>query len=225
MEQQNNTGRFVRVGLLLAGVLVPAANTVATVLPEERADVMYHEYDGDGITISGPSVLVRKNFLDKVSVNANYYVDNVTSASIDVRSYGSPYTEKRTETSVGVDYLNEKSVLSLSYTNSSENDYEAQTYFFGVSQDFFGDLTNVSIGFGIGDDEIGKTGDSTFEKYLDRQNYRLSISQILTKKLIMGINIETVTEEGYIQNPYRQSSGLMFANHFLLKNQPQNFQL
>ncbi|MDX1696213.1 MAG: DUF3570 domain-containing protein [Ketobacteraceae bacterium] len=207
---QLNNG-FYGLLLLLMFSLVPL-QAVAKILPEERADIMYHEYDGDGIKISGPSVLVRKNFMDKVSVSANYYIDNVTSASIDVRSYGSPYTEKRTEQSLGVDFLNEKSILSFSYTNSSENDYEADTYFFGISQDFFGDLTTLSIGFGIGDDVISKTGDESFEKNLDRQNYRISVSQILTKKLIMGVNIETITEEGYLQNPYRQSSILDQTN-------------
>ncbi len=177
----------------------------ATVLPEERADVMYHEYDGDGIKIAGPSVLVRKNFLDKVSVNANYYVDKVSSASIDVRTYGSPYHEERTEQTIGLDYLNENTITSLSYTNSSENDYKAETYYLGISQDLFGSMTNIGIGFAIGDDEISKTGEPDFSRKLDRQNFRISVSQILTKKLIMGINFETVTEEGYLQNPYRKS--------------------
>lgn len=195
---------WIKIGLLVVTASLHLfAN--ATVLPEERADVLYHEYDGDGIKISGPSVLVRKNFLDKISVSANHYVDTITSASIDVRSFGSPYEEERTQQSIGVDLLNEKSIISFSYTNSSENDYEANTYYFGISQDFFGSMTNVSLGFAIGDDEIRATGNEELAEKMDRQNYRLSISQILTKKLIMGINIETVTEEGYLQNPYRKS--------------------
>jgi len=55
----------------------------ASVLPEERVDTLYHNYTGGGVTIDGPSVLIRKNFIDKISVSANYYVDNITSASID----------------------------------------------------------------------------------------------------------------------------------------------
>ena len=71
MRQQKINGNLLVVCLLLVATLL-ASVAHATVLPEERADVMYHEYDGDGITISGPSVLVRKNFLAKVSVSANY---------------------------------------------------------------------------------------------------------------------------------------------------------
>jgi len=57
---------------------------VAGVLPEDRADVLLHSYDGGGVTIQGPSLLVRKQFAQRFSVAANHYVDRVSSASIDV---------------------------------------------------------------------------------------------------------------------------------------------
>ena len=110
------------------------------------------------MVIDGPSILVRKSIADTVSVSANYYVDNVSAASIDVVTTASPYTEERTETSVGIDYLYDKTIMSLSYTTSSENDYEANTAFFAVSQDFFGDLTTLSLGYGVGWDTVGKRG-------------------------------------------------------------------
>ena len=69
---------------------------------EDRADVLYHRYQGGGITIDGPSVLVRKKFGEKFAVSANYYVDMVSSASIDVELTASPYKEERTQKSVGV---------------------------------------------------------------------------------------------------------------------------
>ena len=36
----------------------------AAVLPEERADSMYHFYDGGGVRVTGPALLVRKNVTD-----------------------------------------------------------------------------------------------------------------------------------------------------------------
>ena len=71
----------------------------AAVLPEDRSDIMYHGYEGGGLEVTGPSVLVRKSVKDKVSVWANYYVDTITSASIDVVATASEYTEERTEQS------------------------------------------------------------------------------------------------------------------------------
>ena len=64
----------------LAILLLPWA-VFAAVLPEDRADILYHSYDGGGVEISGPSVLVRKQSSANTSVVANYYVDMVTSAS------------------------------------------------------------------------------------------------------------------------------------------------
>jgi len=30
------------------------------VLPEDRADTLYHRYEGGGVTVDGPSLLVRR---------------------------------------------------------------------------------------------------------------------------------------------------------------------
>ena len=127
-----------------------------TVLPEERADVMYHRYDGGDVEVDGPSVLVRKNIGEKLSIAANYYTDFVTSASIDVQTSASPYKETRNQYSLSADLLNGKSVYSAGYIRSSESDYNADTAFFGISQSLFGDLTTVSFGYRIGDNEIGR---------------------------------------------------------------------
>jgi hypothetical protein len=58
----------------------------ADVLPEDRTDVLYHRYDGGGITVQGPSVLVRKKFGDSFSASYQYYEDLISSASLDVLS-------------------------------------------------------------------------------------------------------------------------------------------
>ncbi|MBV1959327.1 MAG: DUF3570 domain-containing protein, partial [Pseudomonadales bacterium] len=99
-----NFGSLAVTSLFVLTLFV-STSSGAAVLPEDRADVMYHSYDGGGITVGGPSVLVRKGFADTVSVSANYYVDTISSASIDVVSTASPYQEERTEVSAGIDYL------------------------------------------------------------------------------------------------------------------------
>ena len=58
------------VGGLLVAVLTAQLSTAA-VLPEDRLDILYHSFDGGGVTIDGPSVLVRKNIKETVSVYAN----------------------------------------------------------------------------------------------------------------------------------------------------------
>ena len=200
--------RSVATGIALLSVFTillsgAGASAFAAVLPEERADVLYHSYDGGGVTIQGPSLLVRKQFASNFSAAANYYVDQVSSASIDVITTASPYTEKRTQYSVGMDYLHDRWLLSLGLTKSDENDFVANTFSIGISQDFFGDLTTVSLGYSLGQDEVSRRGDPGFADSIERQNYRLGISQILTKNLLMGLSFETITDEGFLNNPYR----------------------
>lgn len=216
----------MRTALLraLAPVVLASACTSAwtATLPEERADAMYHRYQGGGITVDGPSVLVRKNFKETVSLSANYYVDNVSSASIDVLASGaSKYSEKRTEYSVGGVYLHDKSTVSAGYTNSEESDYTADTYYFNISQDFFGDLTTVTLGYSLGQDDVLQNGNESFAQDIDRHSFRVGVTQVATANWLLNLDYELITDEGYLNNPYRSyryqidpldsSAGYLFA--------------
>lgn len=187
--------------LLLSVVMLGTVH--AAVLPEDRADVLYHQYSGDGVTIDGPSILLRKSIGNNVSLSANYYVDTVSGASIDVRATASAYEEERTETSFAADFLNDKTLYSLSYTESDENDFEAQTVSVSLEQTFFGDLSTVSLSWSKGDDAIFINGDDTFAEEADRQKFGISFTQILTKSLIVGLSSEHISDEGFLNNPYR----------------------
>jgi len=194
--------RFVRS--IAAALLSSPLAVSAGVLPDDRADALFHRYEGGGVTIQGPSVLVRKKMAEKYAVSANYYQDMITSASIDVQVSGaSEYKEERDQYSLGFEYLRGKTTYSLNYTNSAENDYDAETASFGISQDLFGDLTTISMGFSRGSDTVGNSTDPTFSQDIDRSSYRVGVSQILTKSLISSLNLEVITDEGFLNNPYR----------------------
>ena len=219
----------LRVRIFIAACLAFfALPVVAAVLPDERVDLLHHQYEGGGIKVSGPSVLVRKNIGAKVSVSANYYVDVVSSASIDVLASASRYSEERKQQSVGVDYMFDRTSFNLGYTTSDENDYQAKTYSFGVSQTFFGDLTTLNFGFAFGQDVVGRNikgvPDPSFELDKDRRSYRFNLSQILTKNLIAELSVESGTEacidmeegETCLNNPYRSYSYLLNGTRALL---------
>jgi len=185
----------------------------AAILPADRFDALVHSYDGGGMEINGPSLLIRKMLGTSTSVSANYYVDSISSASIDVITSASPYKEERKEHSVGLEYLHDKSIMSFNYSNSEENDFIAKTYSVGISQDFFADLTTLSMGYSRGNDTVqrivntpsGKTLDLNFgSKNTDRHNFRLGLTQILSKHLVAGLNYELITDKGFLNNPYRQ---------------------
>jgi hypothetical protein len=192
-----------QTGAIALLAMLAAAPAGAGVLPDDRADVLYHRYEGGGVTIDGPSMLVRKKFAEKYSVSANLYMDMVSSASIDVVTTASPYSEERTQASAAFDMLNGKTQYSLGYTTSDENDYTANSVSFDVSQDMLGDLTTVSFGHTRGWDEVRRRGDDSFAESIDRRSYRVGLSQIVTPQLLMGASYELVTDEGYLNNPYR----------------------
>jgi len=181
----------------------------AAVLPEDRSDALYHAYDGGGLSVNGPSILVRKGFKEKVSVYANFYQDYISSASIDVLVSGSKYTEQRTEQSAGIDFLNERSMMSLGFSTSIENDFESETVNFGISQDFFGDMTTLALSYARGEDVIMRNGtvadgEEAFRKEAGRQRFSVGLTQVLTKNWIMAFNAESAVDKGFLNNPYRQ---------------------
>ena len=194
---------FPRGILFLILALLVLDSAQAGVLPEDRADVLYHLYDGGGVEIDGPSVLVRKQIGKSISIVANYYVDMISSASIDVITTASPYSEERTQWSLGLDYLRGNTTMSVGFMNSTEPDYDASSYSFSVSQNMFGDLTTLTLMYALGDDTVKNTNDPTFEREIDRQSYGIGLTQVLTRNMIASFNFETITDEGFLNNPYR----------------------
>jgi hypothetical protein len=204
--------RFDQCVKVLAVLTLVGAPAIADVLPDDRADVLYHNYDGGGITIQGPSVLVRKKVGDNISFFGSYYEDLISSASIDVKLSASPYHESRKQEGGGFDILHDKTIYTVGYIHSREPDYEANTSYFSISQTMFGDLTTVSFGYRRGWDNVFRDikvngqiqNDPTFHERADHRGYSLSLSQILTRNMILDLNFEAVTDEGYLASPYRK---------------------
>jgi hypothetical protein len=223
---------FARTLLALIVITAPA---LGGVLPEDRADVLWHDYNGGDITVEGPEVLVRKKVGDNLSLTAGYYEDMISSASIDVKLSASPYHEIRRQENGGFDYIHGKTTYSAGYIHSREPDYIADTTYYSVSQDMFGDLTTLTLGYRRGWDQIFRDecnpalpphpegtecpmiiNDPTFHQRADHRGYSLSLSQILTRNAILNFNYELLTDQGYLANPYREirylsSGGLGFT--------------
>jgi hypothetical protein len=187
----------------LAGGVLAAASAKGAELPEDRADLMYHEYTGGGVTALGPAVLVRKSILDSFSLTGSYYVDMVSNASIDVVTMASPYKETRQEYGTGLDYVYRDTSISLTGSNSSEPDYTASSYGVDVSQEVFGGMTTVAIGYTHGWDTVGKHNTPNFSAVANHWQYRLGLTQVLTPRLLASLNLESISDQGYLGSPYR----------------------
>jgi Protein of unknown function (DUF3570) len=181
----------------------------AAVLPDDRADLFYSNYRGGGMDITGESVLVRKKFSEQFSVEGNFFIDKVSGASIDVLSQASVIKDQRNQKSLSVDYIHDKTQYNLSYTDSTERDYVSNTTHVSLSQDMFGDLTTISLGFTLSRDKVGEnngtasTPNVSWLGHATSRSFEAGLSQIITKDLIAGVTLEVITDQGLLSNPYR----------------------
>ena len=187
----------------LLGSFLAAGCARALDLPADSAEAMFHSYTGGGVTANGPALLVRKSIADRVSLSASYYVDAVSNASIDVVTTASPYKERRNEYSFGADYVYRDSRITFGANSSKEPDYTANRYSLDISQETFGGMTTVSLGFTRGADQVGKHDAPEFADIAKHWQYRVGVTQILTPRWIASANFEAISDDGYLGSPYR----------------------
>jgi len=195
--------------IFLAGVLLARA-AGADVLPDNRADLFYSRYSGGGMDIQGYSALVREKFSDTFAAEASYFVDKVSGASIDALSSASVIKDERQQKSLTVNWVHGKTTYTVGFTESRERDYISYTPHFSLSQDMFGDLTTLTLGYSRTRDIVGENEGTAFAPnvvwlgHAESRAYDLGLSQILTRNLIAGITLDVITDDGYLANPYRQ---------------------
>lgn len=192
----------VQAAGLIGGALAGGVAAAAPNLPEDRADAMYHVYDGGGLKAYGPAVLVRKKLGENLSLSGSYYVDMVSNASIDVVTTASPYKETRNEYIVGADYIVRDATVSVSTSHSKEPDYIADATSIDVAQEVFGGMTTLSLGYTRAHDKVGRKGEGFIDS-ATHWRYRFGLTQILTPTWITSLNMEAVSDDGYLGSPYR----------------------
>jgi len=191
------------LGGLLGSLLAIGGGARAADLPEDTAEGLLHVYSGGGVTAWGPAFLVRKSVADRFSVTGSYYLDAVSNASIDVVTTASKYSETRHEFALAGDYVYRDSRITLGGSTSHEPDYTANRFSLDISQEVFGGMTTVSLGFTRGDDKVSKKDSPEFADSARHWQYRLGLSQILTPRWIMSLNAEALSDDGYLGSPYR----------------------
>ena len=205
-----------RIAVVAALLLVRA--TSADVLPDDRADLFYSKYSGGGMDITGESALVRKKFTENFALEGSYFVDKVSGASIDVLSQASQIKDERKQKSGTAEFVHDKTTYSLSYINSVERDYKSNTTSFSLKQDMFGDLTTLTLGYSHTDDTVGENDGTAFVPVIvwlghaQSISYDVGLSQIVTKNWIAGLNVNVITDNGYLANPYRSYRYLDSSN-------------
>lgn len=194
---------LARLSGLVAGLLTGSAAVHAAALPEDTAETMFHSYDGGGVHADGPAFLVRKSLADRVSLTGQYYVDAVSNASIDVVTTASPFRETRKAYELGATTVVRDATLSMSVSRSREPDYLADDFNLDSSQEVFGGMTTVSLGFTRGHDMVGKKNTPGWIDQATHWQYRTGLTQILSPRWLVSLNAEAIADSGYLGSPYR----------------------
>jgi hypothetical protein len=196
-----------RAAMIAALLLIHGAS--AGVLPDDRADIFYSKYSGGGMDITGYSAEVQKKVTENLAIDLNYFVDKVSGASIDVLSQASVIKDTRKQSSGTVEYLHDKTTYAASYQTSNERDYRSDTASLSLSQDMFGDLTTITLAFSDSHNSVGENNGTANDPnvawlgHAQSRSYSGGISQIITKNFIAGLNLQVITDNGYLANPYR----------------------
>jgi hypothetical protein len=198
---------LARIAVITALLLVRA--TSADVLPDDRADLFYSKYSGGGMDITGESALVRKKITEDFALEASYFIDKVSGASVDVLSQASQIKDERKEKTLTAQFVHDKTTYTATYIDSVERDYKANTTSFALSQDMFGDLTTLNLGFSRTRDAVGENDGTAsvpviaWLGHAEDHSYTVGLSQIFTKNLISGVTVNVINDDGYLANPYR----------------------
>lgn len=164
-----------------------------------RADFLYNMYDGDGTTVSGPSILVQKAMSPNSTIGVHYFADVISSASIETSA--GTYQDRRNEIGLDVEYGHSAAILNVGFDSVQEDDFSAKVLEFDISQDVFNGSATLHLGGSRSWDTVQKKG-TKFEADASRHAYRVGATSLITSKTAVNIDYEATIDEGYLANPY-----------------------
>lgn len=177
--------------------------------PEDEASLAYNYFDGGGITVHGPAIILKKAMKGRMSIEAGGRMDMVSSASIDVltqASKGEKFTDDRKEVYLGGSHIWGDSLVSASYTISDESDYTSNTLALGLTHDLLDRNVTVDLRVARSRDDVSSNADPDFgEAGFNRTAYSIGLTQSLSPRWLAQMNYELTADDGYINSPYRNA--------------------
>jgi hypothetical protein len=204
------SGKCTRESLRLAAIVLVLL-TVRSGQGGVEVETLIRNYDDGRTKVLSPSTDVSASFNhDTMKLNAGWAADILTSASADVQTFASKgvnskIADRRIEYSTSFETQIPDGTISAGYIQSDENDYHSKIYSAGGTREFFTKNTVISFGFANGHDHVQSSGDPTFNKPMENQNYSLSLTQVLSKISIIQFLYDFRVENGWLSSPYRRA--------------------
>ena len=160
--------------------------------------------DSDRTLVSTTTVAARGTIKDRLTIEARYLVDVVSSASVDVVTAATArFQETRHEAAGGLAYRDGTNSVSGGYIYSIENDWESHTANLGWSRDLA--RHNVTIGAGgtYVHNAVGRSGDRNFHRTLTVGGAAGFVAFTPSPRDVVSLGYTVSYLDGYQASPYR----------------------
>jgi len=162
--------------------------------------------DDDSTTVVSPMLILEKSIFEETVLNVQYLADIQSCASVDVVTSASPskgYKETRHNVSLGGQHRIDLTTFGLGYAYSTENDYRSHAVTANVSQELFQRNLTLAGSIAYRWDWIGRVNDAFFSRRLNGLTANLSLTQLLSRRIIGQIVYYFEFLDGYQASPYR----------------------
>jgi hypothetical protein len=167
--------------------------------------------DNDAVTVFTPSIALGIENASGATLRANYLVDVVSAASVDIVSTASPrWEEVRHAGSLYGEYKPKDFGVGVGASISREPDYLSYGAFATVRKDFSEKNWSLFFGYGFSHDTAGRCGAdgectpfSAFSRNLLRASFNGGVDLVVDRQSLLTVTGDVIVENGDQSKPYR----------------------
>lgn len=160
--------------------------------------------DTDDTVVIMPHTILTADVARGWTVGASYLADIVSSASVDVATSATRrLEERRDQVGLGVGWAHDQRRAGLSFTYSSEPDFESAAGLLSGGADFLERNVTVSGEYQVRQDRIGVRGDAPLPESATSHRARADVLQLLGPRSFVQVGVSGSWEQGSLVNPYR----------------------
>jgi hypothetical protein len=202
-------GAILMAALALPG-LIDAAH--ADTPPEQGAISLkyldYHDWQPglDRIAVSSPSIGVQTPIADVWSLQGSVVSDSISGASPRYHtaiSGASTMRDHRVAEDLSVSRYFPQGSLNAAVAHSGEDDYQSRSISIGGSASTADKNTTANFGLGVTNDTINPVNLIVVDAKKHTLELMAGVTQILTQRDIVQLDITHVAEQGYLSDPYK----------------------
>jgi hypothetical protein len=185
-------------------VLLLGCSTQQPVGLASVSSTLYVRTDTDDTDVWSPRERLAGKLGESAGVEATFAIDAWTSASIDIVTAATKAVhEVRKEINGGAYYAFPNATISGGYRYSTEEDYWSHGGVTNLAVDMASNNTTLGVTLFGSKDVVGRANDRWYKKPQSSIGGRLSLTQVLDKKSVIELSVETTRVVGFQASPYR----------------------